>query len=170
VPPVLEPLAFLLGTWRGEGVGGYEGMDGFRYGQEVTFSADGRPALAYRSHTWWLGEPRDGRSEGSPLAAETGFWRLASADGEQRVEVMLAHPFGIAEVYVGRLAGTRVELDSNVLVRTSTAREVERSVRLYGIMEGGDLAYAVDMAAGGKPLQSHLSARLRRVAPAPDPG
>jgi hypothetical protein len=78
---------------------------------------------------------------------------------------MLAHPFGIAEIYVGRVTDTRIDLDSNVLVRSSTARDVERSVRLYGIVEGGDLAYAVDMAAGGKPMQSHLSARLSRVPP-----
>ncbi len=167
LPQALAPLAFLVGTWRGEGVGGYEGMVGFRYGQELTFSCDGRPALAYTSYTWWLDEPRDGRAVGSPLATETGFWRVASDGGEQRVEVMLAHPFGIAEIYVGRLTGTRIDLDSNVLVRSSTAREVERSTRLYGLLEDGDLAYAVDMAAGGKPMQSHLSARLRRLPDSP---
>ena len=58
----------------------------------------------------------------------------------------LAHPFGIAEIYVGTVTGTRIDLDSNVLIRTSTAREVTRSVRLYGIVEG-DLAYAIDMEA-----------------------
>jgi hypothetical protein len=79
------------------------------------------------------------------------------------VEVMLAHPFGIAEIYVGTVTGTKVDLDSNVVIRTSTAREVNRSARLYGLVEG-DLAYAVDMAAEGKPLQSHLSARLSPVS------
>ncbi|EFC82379.1 FABP family protein [Parafrankia sp. EUN1f] len=171
--PSLLPLAFLVGTWRGEGVGGYEGMESFHYGQEITFAADGRPALGYVSHTWWADEPRDGREPGSPLATETGFWRVQppatepGPDGKVNrnpvVEVMLAHPFGIAEIYVGTIAGTRVDLDSNVLIRTTTAREVTRSVRLYGLVEGGDLAYAIDMEASGKPLQSHLSARLHRV-------
>ncbi|WP_066066049.1 FABP family protein [Frankia sp. EI5c] len=171
--PSLLPLAFLLGTWRGEGVGGYQGMDSFRYGQEITFASDGRPALGYVSHTWWADDPRDGREPGSPLATETGFWRVqppstdpgpdGKADRSPVVEVMLAHPFGIAEIYVGTVTGTRVELDSNVLIRTTTAREVSRSVRLYGLVEGGDLAYAIDMEAGGKPLQSHLSARLQRA-------
>ncbi|MEX5631162.1 FABP family protein [Parafrankia sp. FMc2] len=169
----LLPLAFLVGTWRGEGVGGYEGLESFRYGQEITFAADGRPSLGYVSHTWWADEPRDGREPGSPLATETGFWRVqppsgdpgpdGSADRRPVVEVTLAHPFGIAEIYVGTVVGTRIDLDSNVLIRTATAREVTRSVRLYGLVEGGDLAYAIDMEAGGKPLQSHLSARLQRV-------
>ncbi len=159
----LLPLAFLLGTWRGEGVGGYEGMDGFHYGQEITFASDGRPALGYVSHTWWADEPRDGRETGSPLATETGFWRVRpGADGATDVEVALAHPFGIAELYVGTLTGTRIDLSHNVLIRTATAREVTRSVRLYGLVEG-DLAYAIDMEAGGKPMQSHLSARLHRA-------
>ncbi|WP_131748870.1 FABP family protein [Frankia sp. Cppng1_Ct_nod] len=163
--PNLLPLAFLLGTWRGEGVGGYAGMDGFRYGQEIVFSSTGRPALSYESRTWWLGEPRDGRSEGSPLAIEVGFWRVQPPDGDgpPAVEVMLAHPFGISEIYVGDVAGTRVDLRSNVVIRTATAREVNRSERLYGLVEDGDLAYAIDMEAEGKPLQSHLSARLQRV-------
>jgi THAP4-like, heme-binding beta-barrel domain len=164
--PSLLPLAFLVGTWRGEGVGGYEGLESFRYEQEITFAgAESRPALAYVSNTWWADEPRDGRQPGSPLATETGFWRVQPPgdDGRPVVEVMLAHPFGIAEIYVGSVTGTRIDLDSNVLIRTAGARDVTRSVRLYGIVEGGDLAYAVDMEAGGKPMQSHLSARLRKV-------
>ncbi|MBL7497688.1 FABP family protein [Frankia sp. CNm7] len=167
LPPSLEPLAFLVGTWRGEGVGGYTDLPDFRYEQEITFLATGRPALAYASTTWWADEPRDGREPGSPLATETGFWRLQddpARPGGKLVEVMLAHPFGIAEIYVGTLTGTKIELDSNVLIRTATAREVTRSVRLYGVIEGGDLAYAIDMEAEGKPMQPHLSARLRKVA------
>lgn len=141
-------------------------MESFQYGQEITFVADGRPALGYVSHTWWADEPRDGREPGSPLAAETGFWRVQPPDerGHPIVEVTLAHPFGIAEIYVGTVVGTRVDLDSNVLIRTATAREVTRSVRLYGIIEGGDLAYAIDMEAEGKRMQSHLSARLHKVS------
>jgi hypothetical protein len=166
--PSLLPLAFLLGTWTGEGVGGYEGMEDFRYGQELTFSSTGRPALSYASRTWWLGEARDGREDGSPLATEVGFWRVQpDPDGGARpvVEVMLAHPFGVAEIYVGDVTGTKIELRSNVVIRTATARAVERSERIYGLVEGGDLGYAIDMAAEGRPLQPHLSARLTRTAP-----
>ena len=159
------PLAFLVGTWRGEGVGGFPGIDDFQYGQEVTFSATGKPVLAYSSRSWWLGPPVPGRQEGEPLASETGFWRAQPAGV---VEVTLAHPFGIAEIYVGRVTGTRIELTENVLIRTRLARNVERSTRLYGLVEddsgGPDLAYAMDMGAEGKGPAPHLSARLRRVS------
>lgn len=164
--PTLLPLAFLVGTWRGEGVGGYPtlGPD-CRYGQELVFAGDGRPHLSYSSRTWWLGpDDTPGRTVGQPLAREVGFWRTRPLEPSGfGVEVMLAHPFGIAEIYVGTVTGTRVELDENVLIRTATAREVERSHRLYGLVEDGDLAYAVDMAALGQPLTPHLSARLKRV-------
>jgi hypothetical protein len=165
--PSLVPLAFLLGTWRGIGVGGYHGVPDFRYEQEITFVNTGRPALSYTSVTTWADEPRDNRVPGSPLATETGFWRLQDdpdKPGAKVVEVMLAHPFGIVEIYVGTLSGTKIDLDSNVLIRTATARDVDRSQRLYGIVEGGDLAYAIDMEAEGKELQPHLSARLTKVA------
>ena len=98
------------------------------------------------------------------MATEVGFWRMSS---ETTVEVMLAHPFGIVEIYVGDLSptptGFKIELSDNVTVRTATAREVERSKRLYGLVEG-DLAYAVDMAAEGHPLTPHLSAKLSRAS------
>ena len=158
-------LAFLVGVWRGEGVGGFPGIDDFQYGQEITFSATGKPVLAYSSRTWWIGPPGLGREADEPLAAETGFWRIQPLGV---VEVTLAHPFGIAEIYVGRVAGTRIELTENVLIRTRLARDVERSTRLYGLVEddsgGPDLAYAMDMEAGGKGPAPHLSARLRRVS------
>jgi len=170
--PSLLPLAFLVGTWRGEGVGGYTGIESFRYGQEITFFSSGQPSLSYVSRTWWIG-PSDGgtaapdsppqRAQNSPLASEVGFWRVAERpDGISVAEVTLAHPFGIAEVYVGPITGTKIELEENVVIRTTTARAVERSVRLYGLVEG-DLAYAIDMEAEGEPLQPHLSARLRRA-------
>jgi len=153
--PSLAPLGFLVGTWRGEGVGGYPGIDDFPYAQELSFvPLPGKPAMGYSSRTW--------RPDTSmPLATEVGFWRMAGPDDDRVVELMLAHPFGIVEVYVGSVRGTTIELTSNVTVRTATARQVERSERLYGMVEG-DLAYAVDMAAEGHPLTPHLSARLSR--------
>jgi hypothetical protein len=152
----LTDIGWLVGKWWGFGVGGYPTIDDFRYEEEITFRHDGRPVLAYESRTWVVDE------EGNRLRSshrESGFWR---ATGGRQLEVVLAHPTGIVEVYVGESAFTKIELATDVVARTSTAKEVTALKRLYGKVEE-DLAYAVDMAAVGQPLQSHLSARLQRV-------
>lgn len=156
-PPALVPLAFLTGNWAGAGVGGYPDIEEFRFGQEVEFSAvPGKPVMAYASRSWLLDD--DGEKV-RPLARENGFWR-PQPDGS--VELVLAHPSGIAEIWVGEINGPRVELHTDVVARTATAREVTAGHRMYGTVEG-DLLWAYDMAAEGHELQPHLSARLKRV-------
>jgi hypothetical protein len=154
--PGVTPLAFLLGRWQGAGVGGYPTVNSYRYGEEISFSHSGKPYLSYVSRTWLLD---DEGKPGAPSHTETGFWRV-SAEGT--VEVMLAHPTGITEIYLGEVTGTRIELATDVVARTSTAKDVRAGHRLYGLV-GQDLAYAYDMAAVGQPLQPHLSAQLKRV-------
>jgi len=153
----LEPLAFLVGEWQGLGVMGYPGVEESRYEQEVSFSHDGRPFLAYISKTWLIDD--DGNRV-RPSGCETGFWRPGAA--ERDVEVLLTHPTGIVEISVGEVVFHKIELVSDVLARTTTAKEVTALKRLYGLVEG-DLAYAIDMAAMGKPVQAHLSARLSKI-------
>ena len=80
--------------------------------------------------------------------------------------MLLSHHTGVQELLVGRVAFRKVELSSDAVVRTATAKEVTATSRLYGGVEG-DLAYVVEMAAVGQPLQPHLSARL---SPAPRGG
>jgi hypothetical protein len=154
--PDLAPLSFLLGRWRGVGVGGYPTIESYRYGEELSFSHNGKPFLIYSSRTWLLDE------EGNPARPshlETGYWR-PQPDGA--VEVLLVHPTGIAEIYLGQVTGTRVEMSTDVVIRTATAKEVTAGHRLYGLV-GDDLAYAYDMAAMGQGLQPHLSAQLKRT-------
>jgi nitrobindin-like protein len=151
----LAPVAFLLGTWRGVGVGGYPTIESFRFGQEVVFAHAGKPVLSYISRSWILD---DTGAVVRPGAAESGYWRM-TAEG---LEVVLAHATGFAEIWVGEVMGNRIELSTDVVARTSSALEVTGGHRLYGLVDG-DLLYAYDMAAVGEPLQSHLSARLRRV-------
>ncbi|MFG2085019.1 FABP family protein [Spirillospora sp. NPDC048824] len=155
--PDLEPLAFLLGTWEGAGVGGYPTIESFNFGQELSFTHIGKPFLIYSSRTWLIEE--DG-TLGRRLATETGYWRPRP---DNRVEVTLAHPTGIVEIYVGNVAFSRVELETDVIARTESAKEVTAGHRLYGMI-GEDLGWAYDMAAVGHKLQSHLSAQLKRVA------
>lgn len=165
--PELAPLAFLIGRWEGAGVGGYPTIESFRFGQELTFEHDGRPFLAYSSRAWLLDE--DGALV-RPLARETGYWRVHRPEpgpetdeaAPPAVELLLAHPTGITEIYVGELIFHRIELRTDVVARTEGAKEVTAGHRLYGLVDG-DLAYAYDMAAMGQPLQSHTSAQLKRV-------
>ena len=157
IHPALEHLAWLVGTWWGFGVGGYPTIDSFRYEEEITFSSDGRPFLRYESRTWLIDD--DGNRI-RPAHGEVGFWRPGATARD--VEVLISHPTGIVEVYVGEVAFHKIELATDVVARTSTAKEVGGLKRLYGKVED-DLAYAIDMAAVGQPLQSHLSARLQGV-------
>jgi hypothetical protein len=150
--PDVEPLAFLLGTWRGEGSGDYPTIATFQYGEEVRFWHVGKPFLAYSQRTWSL-------ADGTPLHGEMGFWRLKPGG---RIEVVLAHPSGVAEVEEGTLSGTRIALATTAVTRTSTAKEV-RELRRCITLQNGALMYTLEMAAVGQPLQHHLSAVLRRV-------
>jgi hypothetical protein len=76
--------------------------------------------------------------------------------------VVLAHPTGYAEVYYGQVDGAKIELTTDAVVRTATAKEYTAGHRLYGLVEG-DLLWSYDMAAVGQPLQPHIWARLKRV-------
>jgi hypothetical protein len=156
--PLLAPLRFLIGRWEGAGVVGYPTIESSQFGQELEFSHNGKPYLYYVSRSWAL-EP-DG-TIGRPLAMETGFWR-PQEDGV--LEVILAHASGITEIYLGQVTGTRIEMATDAVVRTASAKDVTAGRRLYGLI-GLDLGYAYDLAAVGQPLQSHLSAQLKRVSP-----
>ncbi len=153
--PDLVPLAFLLGTWRGLGVGGYPTIESFAFEQEIVFSHVGKPYLTYTSRSWLI----DGEGEHMrPGASEAGFWR-PQPDG--KLEVMLSHPTGFSEIWVGEVAFSKIELQTDVVARTTSAKEVTAGHRLYGLVDG-ELMWAYDMAAVGQPLGPHLSARLQK--------
>ncbi|WP_204019040.1 FABP family protein [Sphaerimonospora thailandensis] len=160
--PDLESIAFLLGRWEGAGVIGYPTMESANFGQEVVFGHNGKPFLTYESRTWLLD------AEGvkvRPLARESGFWRILP---ERQLEVCIAHPTGIVEIYVGEVVFHKIELRTDIVARTVTSKEYSAGHRLYGLVNG-NLMYAYDMAAVGQPLQSHASAELKKVADF-DPG
>jgi hypothetical protein len=150
--PACEPLAFLLGTWRGEGHGEYPSIASFDYGEEVTFTHAGKPFLVYSQMTWSL-------SDNAPMHSEMGFWR-PQAGGV--LEIVLAHPFGLTEVSSGTITGHRIETRAVNLISTPTAKEVEGLTRTFEAT-GDQLVYSLHMATGGHSLQNHLGARLRRA-------
>jgi hypothetical protein len=155
----LLALLPFVGLWRGRGQGGYPTIEGFHYGQEIRISHDGRPFLHYESRAWLL----DSDSKPiRPAGRESGWWRPAK--GGDEVEALITTPTGIIELHYGVIETNppRIEMATDFVARTETAKEVTAGQRLYGIVEGA-LLYAQDMAAVGHPLTSHLSARLLRV-------
>jgi hypothetical protein len=161
--PAIAPLSFLLGRWEGVGKGDYPTIEAFGFIQELTFTHIGKPYLIYTSRSWRLEQDADGDPvKGAPLAVEAGFWRPRP---DNRVEVLLTYPTGISEIYLGEVTGTKIEMATDAVVRTESAKPVTAGKRLYGLVDSArqgekDLAYAYDMAAMGQPLQPHLWARL----------
>ena len=154
--PDLMPVVWLLGNWHGNGQGDYPTIEPYTYEQDVIFAHDTRPFLHYFSRSWITDEA--GERIG-PGALETGFLRVV--DGKQ-LELVLAHPTGYAEVWYGEVDSLRVTLATDLVARTSSAKEYTAGQRMYGLVEG-DLMYAIDQAAEGQEMQSHLWGRLQRV-------
>ncbi|MGI8815377.1 MAG: FABP family protein [Pseudonocardia sp.] len=158
--PQCQPLSPLLGVWRGEGEAEYPSLLGqFRYGQQITWGHDGREFLEYEARAWLLNASGQVLA---PAAREVGWWRVQPDEG---IEVVLAHAFGICEVYYGGPSSDcSWELSTDAVVRTDSARDTTEAARLYGILDDGDLAYVEERALRGLPMQPHLAAQLRRVA------
>ena len=154
--PDCSPIAWLLGTWRGNGHGDYPTIDSFQFGQELIFTHDGRPFLHYMARAWIVDEAGEKVRD---AAVETGFLRCRP---EGRMELLLSHNTGFVELYYGEADRGKVELSTDAVVRSESAKEYVAGHRLYGLVEG-DLLYAYDMAAMGQALQPHTWARLQRV-------
>jgi hypothetical protein len=152
--PDCEPLAFLLGTWRGEGDGWWPSTEPFRYGEEMTFEHVGDPFLMYSQRSWLA-------ADGSPLHFERGFFRPA---GPGRLEIVLAHPLGIAEVAEGTLSETVIDVASTSVTFTTTGSPVTE-LRRRMEASGEILTYRLDMAMRDIELTRHLQAELKRVRP-----
>ncbi|SOD70733.1 uncharacterized protein DUF1794 [Jatrophihabitans sp. GAS493] len=154
----------LVGQWRGAGQGVVPstGVE-FHYGQEVTFSHDGRPFLAYQSRSWLL----DNNNEVIRQAQrETGFWRCGP--GEDDIEALITTIVGVSLLHAGRAGDLHWELESVSSASTPTAERVGGERRFYAL-RGEDLFYATELApidastglAGA--FAPHLNASLRRV-------
>ncbi|WP_067658816.1 peroxynitrite isomerase [Nocardia harenae] len=156
--PALTALSPLLGVWRGKGHGEYPTIDSFDYLEEVEFGHLGRPFLTYRQRT-------RAADDGRPLHAETGYLRCPAPD---RVELILAHPTGITEIYEGTLdtsgGAIRLELETTGIGLSGTAKSVTAMGRSFTV-RADTLDYTVRMAAVGEPLRHHLAATLHRAEP-----
>jgi hypothetical protein len=152
VHPDLAELSFLIGTWRGIGEGEWPRGEPFTYGEELTYEHAGEPYLLYLQRSWSLDDE-------SPIHFERGFVRPAGAG---RVELVLAHPLGIAEVAEGTLRDGVIEVATSAISRSGTATavtELRRRIEAHG----GELTYELHMAMHDIGLTSHVRSRLRRT-------
>mgnify|MGYP003586777528 FL=1 len=167
LPDEVLPLSWLLGHWVGVGTGHYPTIDDFRFGQEISFTCDGRPFIAMNSRSWIL--DADGNRI-RPAATEAAFFRPRP---NNEFEALFSHPAGYAEVWHGRvtvadihdatITRASLEMTTDSVMRTASAKEYVGGHRLYGLVPDGDLAWTFDMAAMGESLGNHLAAKLKRV-------
>ena len=157
LPEPVRPLASIVSSWEGAGVLGYPTIESAHFGQEIEVTHDGRAFLKWESRAWILDSATGERVR--PAAVESGFWRPLP-DGE--VELLLVHPTGILEMYYGTMEPARIQLKTDGVMRSPRAKEYNAATRMYGLVDS-QLMWAMDMAAVGQELQSHLSATLKRV-------
>jgi THAP4-like, heme-binding beta-barrel domain len=150
--PELAEIAFLLGTWRGKGEGEWPGSGPFRFGEELSFEHVGDAYLLYTQRSWSL-------ENDEPIHLERGFLRPA---GPGRVELVLAHPLGMAEVAEGTVADRVIDVASTSVALAGTASHVTELRRRIEL-DGDELRYELHMAMREIPLMSHIRSLLRRV-------
>ena len=194
VPAELVPLSWLLGVWEGSGVLDYKIGDEsvtHEFGQRVSFSHDGLPHLNYTSYTWLF--PDDESDDPSPLATETGYWRLARALGEGDVGPGLLPAVGARRYTDAESVETLRNADGGFDLEVSMVHPGGVSELYLGQVKGpridlatdavmraagakeyaaatrlyglveGHLLWAWDIAALGQDLRTHASARLAKV-------
>ena len=191
LPADLVPLSWLVGVWEGTGVLDYEAAGTHFSGEfahRVSFSHDGGDYLNYTAGAWLLdGEERrplvaemgywrlsraaadTDAGPGLLPAVATGAARtvddveaLRNDDGGFDIEVSLVHADGVSELYLGQVRGPRIDIATDAVVRTASAKTYAAATRMYGLVEN-HLLLAWDIAALGGELASHASARLARV-------
>ena len=190
LPAELAPLSWLIGVWEGTGVVHYDDDGTTReheFGQRVSFSHYGLPYLNYSSSTrlldeqqtalnaeagyWRLhrpslpGDPGPGMLPGvgeRPYPTAESVETLRTSRGDFEIEVALIHPGGVSELYLGTVNGPRIDLQTDAVMRSSSAKEYVAATRLYGLVDGR-LLWAWDIAALGNDLRTHASGTLTRV-------
>ncbi|KAG0351317.1 THAP domain-containing protein 4, partial [Gamsiella multidivaricata] len=157
------------------GKGFYPTIPSFEFFEEVTFVKDpaGRPVVAYVQKTR-RAVAGSGSGEGSehkdlvpgpPLHAESGFIRLPGWSNE-KCELILSQPTGIASVEVGRIDGTSIDWTTSGIVRSPSAKppHVTRFTRKWVVdLRKKTFSYIFAMATEETPLQPHLEVYLRKV-------
>jgi len=97
------------------------------------------------------------------MHSESGFFRCPG--GGTKVECIISHPNGMAEIEQGEVKGQTITLTSTSIQRTSSAAPPFATgiQRIFTLRADGVLHYTVDMSTSTQPLQRHLEAELRKI-------
>ncbi|MEU6092963.1 FABP family protein [Streptomyces sp. NPDC047085] len=154
----LVPLAFLLGNWVGAGVHDFPGSEKCNFGQEVSFTHDGRDFLAYHSRTWVL--DKDG-NQVRPLESESGYWRIGA---DRKLEVTMTRDDGTVEIWYGEMADQKPQIDlvTDTVARIAASGPYSGGKRLYGYVKG-DLMWVGEKQTPDVELRPYMSAQLKKA-------
>jgi hypothetical protein len=160
--------------------------------QRIAFTQDGGPHVQYACSAWladadgadlgvkplfselgyWrLSRPYGPTDPGPGMLPGVGDPVFTTADavetlrntaGSFDIEVSILQPRGVMELYLGTVDGPRIDLGTDAVVRSATAKEYAAATRLYGLVDD-HLLWAWDIAALGQDLRTHASGRLARV-------
>ena len=160
--------------------------------QRIAFTQDGGPHVQYACSAWladadgadlgvrplfselgyWrLSRPFGAADPGPGMLPGVGDPAFTTADavetlrnaaGSFDIEVSILQPGGVSELYLGTVDGPRIDLGTDAVVRTATAKEYAAATRLYGLVDD-HLLWAWDIAALGQDLRTHASGRLAKV-------
>lgn len=97
-----------------------------------------------------------------PFQSAAAVETLRNSSNGFDIEVALVHPGGLLELYLGQVAGARIDLATDAVVRSSTSKEYSAATRMYGLVDS-HLLWAWDIAALGQDLRTHASARLAKA-------
>jgi hypothetical protein len=169
-----------------------DGVRDAEFGQRVAFTHDGTPHVQYVASSWLIDPDNEGpatsplyseigywrlsRALGGgdqgpgmlPAVGEPVFTTAEAVEtlrnerGAFDLEVAIVQPGGVSEIYLGEVNGPRVDLATDAVVRTATAKEYAAATRIYGLVDE-HLLWAWDIAALGQDLRTHSSGRLARV-------
>ena len=155
----LLALLPLVGVWEGEGEADTAQFGEHRFGQQIIVSHDGENYLTWSSRCWKLDE--EGNAD-IPMYRETGFWRISLTD---EIEFLIVHASGVIEAYYGQpLNQSSWKVATDATMSTPTGPQLGGAVRLYGLVENGDLGWVEERVHPEKGQIPTMSARLQRVA------
>ncbi|XP_035693876.1 peroxynitrite isomerase THAP4-like [Branchiostoma floridae] len=165
-PPLhdaLKPLAWLLGTWRGEeGKGDYPTIKDFKYKEEVKFDHVGQPNLHLHNNSQFCSSHYE---TGKPLHREKGFLKIQP--GTSHLALVNTQNVGIVELSEGEVKGQEIMLESHTIGRMTFGKDpaVTKIQRTFRLVDADTLEQVVHMETSATaPAQHHLSIQYKKVA------